>query len=125
MLKKPNFRFSIKNMRRAKMSRRGVSMRKIKEVMRLKNKGGLSQRSIASSCKLSPTTVGNILAKAKKKKINLPETGGNEEALLDCGFLDKNNRGNLLIEMKPFPGRSVEFTIEDNFTRLKQAWRKV
>jgi transposase len=82
MLKKPNFRFSIKNMRRAKMSRRGVSMRKIKEVMRLKNKGGLSQRSIASSCKLSPTTVGNILAKAKKKKINLPENGGSEEALL-------------------------------------------
>jgi sugar phosphate isomerase/epimerase len=58
-------------------------------------------------------------------EIDIPELVVILKALLDCGFLDKNNRGNLLIEMKPFPGRSVEFTIEDNFTHLKQAWRKV
>jgi hypothetical protein len=58
-------------------------------------------------------------------EIDIPELVVILKALLDCGFLDKNNRGNLLIEMTPFPGRSVEFTIEDNFTHLKQAWRKV
>jgi sugar phosphate isomerase/epimerase len=45
--------------------------------------------------------------------------------LLDVGFLDREKRGNLVIEMTPWPGRSVEATIEDAFTRLDSAWRSV
>lgn len=46
-------------------------------------------------------------------------------ALLDCGFLDKKNRGDLLIEMTSFPGKTVDYTVNDNFTRLEQAWRQL
>ncbi|MCK4400691.1 sugar phosphate isomerase/epimerase [bacterium] len=46
-------------------------------------------------------------------------------ALLDCGFLDKKNRGDLLLEMTPFPGKTVDYTVNDNFKRLKNAWRQL
>ena len=45
--------------------------------------------------------------------------------LLDCGFLDKKRRGDLLVEMTPFPGKSVDFTVADNFRRLEEAWRRL
>jgi transposase len=58
-------------------------MRKIKEVMRLNEAGVLSRRGIASSCKLSPTTVGKILSRAETKNVSLPEDGkDSEEELL-------------------------------------------
>lgn len=56
-------------------------------------------------------------------EIDIPETVTILRGLLDCGFLDKNNRGNLLVEMTPFPGKSVDFTVKDNFERLEKAWR--
>ncbi|MBU8902715.1 MAG: TIM barrel protein, partial [Victivallales bacterium] len=55
-------------------------------------------------------------------EIDIPELKIILRSLLDCGFLDKSNRGNLLIEMTPFPGKSVDYTVNDNFTRLEQAW---
>ncbi len=45
--------------------------------------------------------------------------------LLNIEFLDKQNRGSLLIEITPWPGKTVEETIEDNFSRLHQAWKKI
>jgi len=58
-------------------------------------------------------------------EIDVPELVVILRGLLDCGFLDKNNRGNLLVEMTPFPGKSVDFTVEDNFKRLEEAWRQL
>jgi sugar phosphate isomerase/epimerase len=43
-------------------------------------------------------------------------------ALLRCGYLDSTNRGALLIECQPFPGRSAEETALDNLGRLEAAW---
>jgi sugar phosphate isomerase/epimerase len=45
--------------------------------------------------------------------------------LLDVGFLDKDNRGNMVIEMTPWPGKTVEETITDGFDRLEKAWHLV
>jgi len=45
--------------------------------------------------------------------------------LLEVGFLTPDKRGNLIIEMTPWPGRSVEETIADAFERLAEAWRNV
>ena len=58
-------------------------------------------------------------------EIDVPELVTVLRALLDYGFLDKNNRGNLLVEMTPFPGKSVDLTVKDNFKRLEQAWRQL
>ena len=58
-------------------------------------------------------------------EIDAPELSVFLRALLDCGFLDKGNRGELLIEMTPFPGKSVDETVQDNFQRLEKAWRQL
>lgn len=58
-------------------------------------------------------------------EIDVPELRIILHALLDCGFLDKKNRGNLVMEMTRFPGQSVDFTIEDNFKRLRKAWKSL
>jgi len=55
-------------------------------------------------------------------EIDIPELVVILRELLDCGFLSKENRGNLLVEMTPFPGKSVDYTVNDNFARLEQAW---
>lgn len=47
------------------------------------------------------------------------------KALLETGFLSQENRGNLVIEMTPFPGQSVDFTVNDNFERLDKAWSMI
>jgi sugar phosphate isomerase/epimerase len=47
------------------------------------------------------------------------------KALLEVGFLDRHRRGSLLIEMTPWPGRTVDESVADMFSRLEAAWRKV
>ena len=57
-------------------------------------------------------------------EIDVPELLQILRLLLDAGFLSTENRGNLLIEMTPWPGRSVEQTIADGFGRLNAAWKE-
>ncbi|MEK6795763.1 MAG: sugar phosphate isomerase/epimerase [Spirochaetota bacterium] len=45
--------------------------------------------------------------------------------LVDIGYIGKDNKGTLVVEMQPFPGRSVDETIADNFRRLDEAWESV
>ena len=47
------------------MANTRLSMRKIVDVLRLSHAGGLSHREIARVVKNSPTTVGEILRRAK------------------------------------------------------------
>lgn len=46
------------------MARKPVSMRKIREIIRLGSAGDLSARQIASSCRVSPTTASKVLKAA-------------------------------------------------------------
>jgi len=58
------------------MARKPVSMRKIREIIRLGSSGGLSARQIASSCRVSPTTASKVLkaaAEADLLKWPLPD----------------------------------------------------
>ena len=48
------------------MSRKPISMRKIKEILRLKHECGLSGRQIGKSCKVGRTTVQDYLDRAEK-----------------------------------------------------------
>lgn len=58
-------------------------------------------------------------------EIDVPEVTEALRALLDVGFLDAEHPGDLLIEMTPWPGRSVEETVQDGFQRLYDAWKGV
>lgn len=43
--------------------------------------------------------------------------------LLDAGYLDPQRRATLVIEARPFPGRSPEETIDDQLARLQRCWQ--
>lgn len=58
-------------------------------------------------------------------EIDTPELAGILQSLLRHGFLSKGKRGNLVIEMTPFPGKTVEESVRDNFERLHQAWSMI
>ena len=58
-------------------------------------------------------------------EIDVPQIAEALRCLLDVGYLDRRQRRNLLIEMTPWPGRSVEDTIQDNLGRLHRAWEQV
>ncbi len=46
-------------------------------------------------------------------------------ALLEYGFLDKADRKPLIMEMRPFPGRTPEYTVEKTVELLEEAWLAV
>ncbi len=70
----------------AHMAQKGLSMRKIEEILRLKWEQGLSHRAIAKSCRISPGSVSNYLQRAKAAGLRWPlpeELGADKlEALL-------------------------------------------
>lgn len=73
------------------MAKEKLSMRKFKEVLRLKFDTDLSNRQIAKSCSTSHVTVGKYLALAEKAALSwpLPEN------------LDDTGIENLLVEQAP------------------------
>jgi len=58
-------------------------------------------------------------------EIDVPQVTDILRCLLDVGFLNRDERGDLLIEMTPWPGRTVEETVADAKGRLHQAWAMV
>jgi sugar phosphate isomerase/epimerase len=58
-------------------------------------------------------------------EIDVPQLQEILSALLDVGFLQTANRGDLVIEMNPFPGRSVDDSVADNLKRVATAWAQV
>ncbi|MBN1834075.1 MAG: hypothetical protein JW896_18400 [Deltaproteobacteria bacterium] len=73
------------------MAGRRLSMRKIKEVLRLKWYHGHSNKKIALSCKISRTTVSEYLNRAERAELTWP---------LDTG-LDDGDLEALLFSLKP------------------------
>ena len=45
--------------------------------------------------------------------------------LLEVGYLNRQSRGSLVLEMQPWPNRTVEHSIEDGIEKLQQAWQRV
>ena len=58
-------------------------------------------------------------------EIDVPQVAEVLRCLLDVGFLDRDRRGDLVVEMTPWPGKSVEETVSDSFARLARAWAAV
>ena len=65
------------------MSQKGLSMRKIEEVLRLKYEVGLSHRAIAQSCSVSPSTVSEYVTHAKAAGLSWPLPEGVSAEELD------------------------------------------
>ena len=55
-------------------------------------------------------------------EIDVPELAEIFRTLLDAGCLSPQNRMQLVIEIQPWAGRSVEDTVTDNMDRLHRAW---
>jgi len=58
-------------------------------------------------------------------EIDVPELAEILRLLLEVGFLNPERRGNLVIEMTPWPGKSFEETIADGLERVNAAWKHV
>ncbi len=54
------------------MSRKGVSMRKVREILRLRLGGGLSTRQVADSCRVSVGTVSEYERRARAAGLGWP-----------------------------------------------------
>ncbi len=58
-------------------------------------------------------------------EIDVPEVTVILRCLLEAGFLNREKRGDLVMEMTPWPGLTVEETVAESFLRVKRAWRDV
>ena len=61
------------------MSQERLSLRKIREILRLKEEAGLSNRAISRACKISNSTVGEYLRRAKAANLSWPLPDGMSE----------------------------------------------
>ena len=61
------------------MSQERLTLRKIREILRLKEEAGLSNRAIARACKISNSTVGEYLRRAAAAKLGWPLPEGMSE----------------------------------------------
>ena len=65
------------------MANKGLSMRKVREVLRLHHVAGLSARAIARSLKISPVTVRRYLGRAEKLALGWPLPESLDDAQLE------------------------------------------
>ena len=65
------------------MSREGLSMRKVREILRLRLGMGLSARQVASSCKISPSTVNEYERRIKAAGLSWPLPEDLDDAALE------------------------------------------
>lgn len=72
------------------MAKERLTVRKIKEVIRLKCEGKLSNRAIAGACKVSNSTVGEYLRRAEAAGIDWPLEEIGEDELYQKLFPEKN-----------------------------------
>lgn len=58
-------------------------------------------------------------------EIDVPQVTEVLRCLLEVGYLGAEQRGDLVIETTPWPGKSVEETVADSFARVARAWEAV
>ena len=58
-------------------------------------------------------------------EIDVPQLTEILSTLKEIKFLDQTRRGDLVLELNPFPGRSEDDSVADNFQRVRSAWQAV
>jgi transposase len=66
------------------MANKRKTMRRVRQVLRLAGEVGLNQRQIARSLRMSPTTVGDYLRRAKAAQLSWPLLEGLDDAQLEA-----------------------------------------
>jgi transposase len=82
------------------MTQERLTLRKIKEILRLKHEAGLSNRAIAGACKISNSTVGEYLRRAEAAGISWPLGELSEDELYQKMFGEPTP---LPVKAKPLP----------------------
>jgi len=57
--------------------------------------------------------------------IDVPQLVEILATLQEIKFLDRANRGDVIVEINPFPGCSEDESVADNFRRVNEAWQIV
>src|SRR6202162_34993 len=83
-----------------KMANERISMRKVKEILRLYWEAGLSRRQIAKSCSLSRSTVSEYIARAEQAGLKHPLPQELDDAAIDAKLFQKA-AGNIGIRAMP------------------------
>jgi transposase len=73
------------------MAQEKLSVRKIREILRLHHDAGLSNRAIARACKISNSTVGDYLQRAQAAQIGWPLPEPVDEAALYAKLFPENS----------------------------------
>ena len=102
------------------MSQERLTLRKIKEILRLKYEAGLSNRAIAGACKISNSTVGLYLQRAEAAGLGWPLAEGDEEKLYQQLFPEKANPNE---SQRPLPNwEAVRKELRQKGVTLRLVW---
>jgi transposase len=103
------------------MAQERLTLGKIREILRLKEEAGLSNRAIARACKISNSTVGEYLRRARLAGVGWPiPKGVSEDELLQKLFPD-TKRSN--ISNRPLPDwEKVRQELKKKGVTLKLLW---
>lgn len=103
------------------MTQERLTLRKIREILRLKQETGLSNRAIAGACKISNSTVGEYLRRAKKAGLNWPLPEISEEELYQKMFPEKKVEEMEMI--RPLPDwEAVRRELRQKGVTLRLVW---
>lgn len=98
-----------------------LTLRKIREILRLKEEAGLSNRAIARVCKISNSTVGEYLNRAQAAGLHWPLPEGLSEDELYQKLFPESSRENSL--ERPLPNwETVRQELKKKGVTLKLLW---
>lgn len=83
------------------MANKRKTMRRVRQVLRLAHEAGLTQRQIAHSLTMSPTTVGEYLRRAKVAGLSWPPPAELDDAQLEARLFPPPTK--LTLEQRPLP----------------------
>ena len=84
------------------MSQERLTVRKIREILRLKEECGLSNRAIARTCQVSNSTIGDYLERARKAGLGWPLPEGlSEDELYQRLFPEDSHEA--ILPPRPLP----------------------
>jgi transposase len=103
------------------MAQERLTLRKTREILRLKHEAGLSNRAIARVCKISNSTVGEYLRRAQAAGLHWPLPQGlSEDELFRKLFPEKRSESN---PARPLPNwETVRQELKKKGVTLKLLW---
>lgn len=90
------------------MSRKPISMRKIKEILRLKLECGLSDRKVAVSCNVARATVQEYVGRSQAAGLSVDQINAMPEEELDQKLFPSRQQSNSVIPAPDYPVISSE-----------------